>query len=91
MAHPITLRPLTPDDGPAFAQLLLAAPDTGRIHLTLHYVVDPYEAIRASQSDDFLGVAAETPGFDGLVSAGLEAEDSNRAGTFVFDLVPGGP
>ncbi len=25
------------------------------------------------------------------VSAGLEAEDSNRVGTFVFDLVPGGP
>ncbi len=71
MAHPITLRSLTPDDGPAFARLLLASPDTGRIHLTLHYVVDPYEAIRASQEDDFLGVAAETPGFDGLVGAGL--------------------
>ncbi|HFQ95389.1 MAG TPA: GNAT family N-acetyltransferase, partial [Anaerolineae bacterium] len=71
MAHPITLRPLTPDDGPAFARLLLASPDTGRIHLTPHYVVDPCEAIRASQEDDFLGVVAETPGFDGLVGAGL--------------------
>ncbi len=69
MTQPITLRPLTPDDGLALDRLLLAAPDTGRIRLTPHYVVDPSEAVRVRFEDGFLGAVAETPGFDGLVGA----------------------
>jgi len=71
MSQPFTLRSFTPADGPAFAELLLAAPDTGRITLTLHYLGDPYESMRVRQGDDFLGVVAEAPGHEGLVGAGL--------------------
>jgi oligopeptide/dipeptide ABC transporter ATP-binding protein len=59
MSTSFTLRPMTPDDGPAFSRLLLAAPDTGRITFTLHYLGDPWESLRARQGDDFLGVVAE--------------------------------
>ena len=71
MTTSLTLRPMTPDDGPAFSRLLLAAPDTGRITFTLHYLGDPWESLRARQGDDFLGVVAEIPGHEELVGAGL--------------------
>ena len=70
MTLPFTLRPFEPEDGPAFARLLLDSPDTGRIHITLHYQVDPYAALSVRQGD-FLGVVAETPGQEGLIGAGL--------------------
>ncbi|HEY52925.1 MAG TPA: GNAT family N-acetyltransferase [Caldilineae bacterium] len=70
MSEQFTLRPMTRDDGPAFAQLTLAAPDTGRIHMTYHYRGDPYESLSVRQGD-FLGVVAERPGHDGLAGACL--------------------
>ncbi len=70
MTLPFTLRPFEPEDGSAFAQLLLDSPDTGRIHFTSHYQVDPYVALSVRQGD-FLGIVAETPGQEGLIGAGL--------------------
>lgn len=64
------LRPLVPQDGQAFDRLRLESPDTGRIHFTYHYQIDPYAALSARQGD-FLGVVAEVPGHDGLVGACL--------------------
>ena len=64
------LRPFAPQDGPAFDRLQLESPDTGRIHFTYHYQIDPYAALHARQGD-FLGVVAEVPGHDGLVGACL--------------------
>ena len=64
------LRPFVPQDGPAFGRLQLESPDTGRIHLTYHYQIDPYAALRARQGD-FLGVVAEVSEHDGLAGACL--------------------
>jgi len=70
MTASFSLRPFGPRDGPAFGQLLLASPDTGRIHTTRHYRVNPYAVLSVLQ-EDFSGVVAEMPGHEGLVGAGL--------------------
>jgi GNAT superfamily N-acetyltransferase len=65
-----TLRPLTPADGQAFANLLLASPDTGQVHYTISYKIDPFQALVFNQ-EDLAGVVAEIPGVPGLVGGGL--------------------
>jgi len=70
MATDFHLRPLASDDGPALADLILACPDTGRIHFTYHYYVDPVDDFQVQQVD-YLGVVAETTGCDRLIGAGL--------------------
>ena len=70
MSTDFQLRPLETSDGPALADLILACPDTGRIHFTYHYYVDPIEDFRVHQGD-YLGVVAEASECNGLVGAGL--------------------
>jgi GNAT superfamily N-acetyltransferase len=60
------LRPLRPEDGSAYAALLAASPDTGRIGTAERFEIDPYQAL-VGIHPDAVGVVAEVPGRDGLV------------------------
>lgn len=65
-----SLRMLRPEDGIAYAAVLAASPDTGRIATAAHFEIEPYRALTLLQGDT-AGVVAETPGFDGFVGSGL--------------------
>jgi GNAT superfamily N-acetyltransferase len=65
----ISLRKMTPADGPSLTQLA-QIPDTGRVQISPYYHVDAYTAI-ATLRGDSVGVAAEAIGRDGLVGAGV--------------------
>jgi GNAT superfamily N-acetyltransferase len=65
-----SLRQLGPQDGPAYAAVLSASPDTGSIGSAVRFEIDPYQALMALQRDT-VGVVAETPGQDGFVGSGL--------------------
>jgi GNAT superfamily N-acetyltransferase len=60
------LRPLRPEDGSAYAALLAASPDTGRIGTAERFEIDPYQAL-VGIHPDAVGVVAEAPGHEGLV------------------------
>jgi GNAT superfamily N-acetyltransferase len=60
------LRPLRPEDGSAYAALLTASPDTGRIGTAERFEIDPYQALIGNHPDA-VGVVAEAPGHEGLV------------------------
>jgi GNAT superfamily N-acetyltransferase len=64
------LRQLGPQDGPAYAAVLSASPDTGSIGSSIRFETDPYQALMTLQKDT-VGVVAETPGHDGFVGSGL--------------------
>lgn len=64
------LRQLAPQDGPAYAAVLAASPDTGAIGSAARFEIDPYQALMALHKDT-VGVVAETPGYDGFVGSGL--------------------
>ena len=65
-----SLRQLRPQDGPAYAAVLAASPDTGAIGTAVRFEIDPYQALMSLHRDT-VGVVAETPGFDGFVGSGL--------------------
>lgn len=65
-----TLRHFQPGDGPAFAALAAASPDTGVIAFSTRYHVEPYEYLIDNQTQQ-VGVVAVHPDHDGLVGAGL--------------------
>ena len=67
---PFSLRQLDPQDGPAYAEVLSASPDTGSIGSAVRFEIDPYQALMALQKDT-VGVVAETPGHNGFVGSGL--------------------
>ena len=70
MNNNFSLRQLCPEDGPAYAALLAASPDTGSVGTAVHFEIDPYQALLALHADT-VGVVAETPDFAGLVGSGL--------------------
>jgi GNAT superfamily N-acetyltransferase len=70
MDQTFSLRQLRPEDGPAYAALLAASPDTGSVGLAVHFEIDPYQALLGLHSDT-AGVVAEPPGYDGLCGSGL--------------------
>jgi hypothetical protein len=65
-----SLRLLGPQDGPAYAAVLAASPDTGRIATAARFEIDAYQALMSIHKDT-AGVVAETPGYDGFVGSGL--------------------
>ena len=65
-----SLRHLGPQDGPAYAAVLAASPDTGRIASAARFAIDAYQAVMSLHKDT-VGVVAETPGHDGFVGSGL--------------------
>lgn len=65
-----SLRQLGPQDGPAYAAVLAASPDTGSIGSAVRFEIDPYQALMSLHWDT-VGVVAETPGVDGFVGSGL--------------------
>jgi GNAT superfamily N-acetyltransferase len=65
-----SLRLLGPQDGPAYAAVLAASPDTGTIGTAARFEIDAYRAL-TSLHKDTVGVVAETPGYDGFVGGGL--------------------
>ena len=65
-----TLRPLTPDDGPAIAALGEQSPETGAVAFHSQFHDDPYRALLALQPTT-LGVVAEAPDHEGLVGLAL--------------------
>ena len=65
-----SLRQLSPQDGPAYAAVLAASPDTGSIGSAVRFEIDAYQAL-ISLHKDTVGVVAETPGHDGFVGSGL--------------------
>ena len=65
-----SLRQLDPQDGPAYAAVIAASPDTGTIGSTLRFEIDAYQALMALHKDT-IGVVAETPGYAGFVGSGL--------------------
>jgi GNAT superfamily N-acetyltransferase len=65
-----SLSQLGPQDGPAYAAVLAASPDTGAIGSAVRFEIDPYQALMSLHRDT-VGVVAETPGFDGFVGSGL--------------------
>ena len=65
-----SLRQLDPQDGPAYAAVLAASPDTGAIGNAVRFEIDPYQALLALHKDT-VGVVAETAGYEGLVGSGL--------------------
>ena len=56
----VTLRELSDRDGPRYAALVRASPDTGAVRFSADYVHDPVQVIRALRPDT-IGVVAETP------------------------------
>ena len=70
MASPFTLREFQPTDGPAYADLLAACPDTGSVGMVETFEIDPYQALMGLHRDT-VGVVAEMPGRSGLVGGGL--------------------
>lgn len=70
MQSPFSLRRLVPEDGAAYATLLAASPDTGRVGVAGRFEIDPYQALMAVHSDT-AGVVAEAPDHPGLVGGGL--------------------
>jgi GNAT superfamily N-acetyltransferase len=65
-----SLRQLGPQDGPAYAAVLSASPDTGSIGSSERFEIDPVQALMALQKD-MVGVVAETPGHAGFIGSGL--------------------
>jgi ribosomal protein S18 acetylase RimI-like enzyme len=65
-----SLRPLGPQDGPAYAAVLAASPDTGRIATAARFEIDAYQALMSLHRDT-AGVVAEAPGYDGFAGSGL--------------------
>jgi len=70
MKSEFSLRRLRPGDGQALAKLMDDSPDTGRVSTAVHFEIDAWMALSATQGE-FLGVAAESPDYDGLVGACL--------------------
>jgi len=66
----ISLRQLTTTDGDAYASLMAASPDTGRISASQHFEIDAYQAL-AAMHGNFAGVVVEHSRFRGLVGGGL--------------------
>ena len=65
-----SLRQLGPQDGPAYAAVLSASPDTGSIGSAVRFEIDPYQSLLAQQMD-MVGVVAEIPGREGFIGSGL--------------------
>lgn len=65
-----TLRQFRPEDGAAYAALLAASPDTGRIGTAERFEIDPYQAL-VGIYPDAVGFVAEAPGHEGLVGGAL--------------------
>ena len=70
MDSKFSLRPITPQDGPALAKLMDETPDTGMISAAAHFEMDAYQALKTAQGD-FIGVAAENPGHAGFIGSCL--------------------
>jgi len=70
MRSDVSLRQLTPTDGDAYASLMAASPDTGRIGVSQLFQIDAYQAL-AAMHGDFAGVVAEHSQYQGLVGGGL--------------------
>lgn len=70
MQSEISLKQFMPIDSDAYASLMAASPDTGRISVSQHFELDAYQAL-AAMHGDFAGVVAEHSGFRGLVGGGL--------------------
>lgn len=52
-----SLRRFQPEDGPAYAALLAASPDTGSIGMAERFEIDPYQAL-VGVHDEAVGVEA---------------------------------
>jgi GNAT superfamily N-acetyltransferase len=61
-----SLRPLRAEDGSAYAALLAAGADSGRIEMAERFEIDPYQAMVGVNANT-VGIVAETPGHEGLV------------------------
>jgi GNAT superfamily N-acetyltransferase len=70
MRSEVSLRQLTPLDGDAYASLMAASPDTGRIGVSQLFQIDAYQAL-ATMHGDFIGVVAEHSQYQGFVGGGL--------------------
>ena len=66
MQTDVLLRPLTPADGPAVAQLCKHSPDTGRVPFYFRYAVDAYQALVALKPAS-IAVVAEHPSTQALI------------------------
>jgi len=64
------LRPITPEDGDAFATLLARSADAGAFQVSSRFRIAPWLALGALHGE-FDGVVAEEPGVPGLVGCGL--------------------
>ena len=69
MPPDVVLRPLTPTDGPAVAELCERSPDTGRVSFSFRYQRDAYQVLWALKPNS-LGVVAERPGRAELLGLG---------------------
>jgi GNAT superfamily N-acetyltransferase len=64
------LRPITAEDGDAFATLLSQSADSGAFQVSSRFKIDPWRALGAIHGP-FDGVVAEEEGVPGLVGCGL--------------------
>jgi GNAT superfamily N-acetyltransferase len=64
------LRPLRPEDGYAYAALLAADADSGRIGMAERFEIDPYQALVGVNANS-AGIVAEAPGCEGLAGGVL--------------------
>jgi len=71
MPADVTLRPMSPQDGPALARLSAESPDTGQITFTSRYVVDACTALGALWEDSAVVVAEPEDAPGRLVGVGL--------------------
>lgn len=70
MATNILYRPMTENDGPAFAGLSFSAADAGRVAYTANYLIDAYRAVQVIHGD-MSGVVATTPDQQRVLGVGL--------------------
>lgn len=69
MPPDVALRPLTPTDGPAVAELCEHSPDTGRVSFSFRYQRDAYQVLSALKPHS-LGVVATRPDHAELLGLG---------------------
>jgi len=65
-----SLRPLLPEDSHKYGKLIEESPDTGAVRVSQRFEIDPHEAV-INVHPGSVGVVAETPGYNGLIGAGL--------------------
>ena len=70
LAANIRYRPMTENDGPAFAGLSFSAADAGQIAYTANYLIDAFRAVQVIHGD-MSGVVATTPDQQRVLGVGL--------------------